>query len=299
LGKKAFFYMLTTSILILVMSWVLLSPTGSCTSRAGAVRVVAEEEVLASCVNIPDGGSIRAGYEANTSIRAYVDVPDYGPVPFSPAKKSGSVELKDLKAGRYCLILTISDSSAEADTVSYYFIGCGPEESVNLKRVIDGIGTASLLGTLIYGLALLSRLGEGAGQEVRLGFGECRVASVTKHKCHIDVPGEEEPDKVARELAVRFARVGGYGRMKKLGDGVYYLERKGLNLLSRGPRKRRSLVIVAEPSPEGINLTLTYEITKLSAMGPLDLQWVAKEVDEVIRGYLRDKGRYGENAQWE
>lgn len=297
MGKKAFFYMLAASILILITSWATLSPTGSCTSRTGTVEVVAGQEALAACVDIPDGGSVRAGYEANTSIRAYVDIPDHGPVPFSPARESGSVELDDLRAGRYCLVITISDSSAESDTVIYYLVGCGPEEAVNLKRVVDGIGMASLLGTLIYGLVLLSRLGEGAEQEVRLGFGECRVASVNKHKCLIDVPGEGEPDEVSSELASRFAEVGGYGKVKKLGDGVYYLEKRGLNPFGRGPSKRRSLVIVAEPSPEGVSLTLTYEITKLTAMGPLDLEWVAREVDEVIRGYLRDKGRYVGNDQ--
>lgn len=290
MGKKAFFYVLTASILLLVISWAILSPTGSCTSRAGTVEVIAGQEAIASCVDVPEGGSVRAGYEANTSIRAYVDVPGYGPVPFSPARERGGVELRDLGAGRYCLIITISDSSAASDTVRYYLIGCGPEEAVNLKRLVDGVGVASLLGTLIYGLVLLSRMGEGTEQEVRFSFGECRVASVTKHKCHIDVPGEAEPDNVARELARRFAETGGYGKVRKLGDGVYHLERGGLNPFARGPEKRRTLTIVAEPTFEGIGLTLTYEITKLSAMGPLDLKWVAKEVGEVIRAYLRDMG---------
>ena len=292
MGKKAFFYMLTASVLILITSWALLSPTGSCTSRTGSVEVLAGQEVRASCVDIPDGGSVRAGYEANTSIRAYVDVPDYGPIPFSPTQKSGSVRLENLKAGTYCLVITISDSSAESDSVRYYIVGCGPEESVNLKRAIDGVGLTLLLGSLIYGLVLLSRLGEGAEQEVRFGFGECRVASVTKHKCHIDIPLEGEPEDVAKEIAGRLAEVGGYGKVRKLGEGVYYLEKKGLNILARGPNKRRSLVVVAEPSPEGISLTLTYEVTKLTAMGPLDLEWVASEVSEVIRAFLRDKGRY-------
>lgn len=292
MGKKAFFYMLSASILLLITSWALLSPTGSCITRSGSVEVLAGQEVLASCVDIPNEGSVRAGYEANTSIRAYVDTPGYGPIPFSPAERSGSVRLDKLRAGTYCLIITISDSSAESDSVRYYIIGCGPENFVNLKRAVDGVGLAVLLGSLIYGLVLLSRLGEGAEQEIRFVFGECRVASVTKHKCHIDVSVDEEPEDVARELAERFAKVGRYGNMKKLGEGVYYLEKKGLNPLTRGSNKRRSLVIVAEPSPEGISLTLTYEVTKLTAMGPLDLKWVASEVSEVIRDYLRDKDRY-------
>jgi len=292
LGKKAFFYMLAASVLLLITSWVLLSPTGSCTSRTGSVEVLAGQDVLASCVDIPDGGSVRAGYEANTSIRAYVDVPDYGPVPFSPTEKSGSVRLDNLKAGTYCLVITISDSSAESDSVRYYIVGCGPEQAVNLKRIVDGAGLALLLGSLVYGLVLLSRLGEEAKQEVKLGFGECRVTSVTKHKCHIDIPVEEEPESIAKELAGRFAEAGAYSKVRKLGDGVYYLEKKGLNPLARGSNKRRSLVIVAEPSPEGTRVTLTYEVTKLTAMGPIDLEWVADEVNEVIRGYLCDKGRY-------
>lgn len=292
MGKKAFFYMLSASLILLLASWLLLSPTGGCTVRTGVVNVLAGQEAVASCVTIPDGGSVRAGYEANTSIRAYIDVPDYGPVPFSPAKTEGSVRLDNLKAGTYCLVITISDSSAESDSVKYFLIGCGPEGAVNLKRVVDGVGLAGILASLIYGLVLLARLGEGAEQEVKLGFGECKVASVTKHKCHLDLPVEGEPEDIAREVAKRFAEVGGYGKVKKLGEGVYYLEKKGLNIFARGQRKRRSLVIVAEPSPEGTSMTLTYEVTKVTAMGPLDLKWVADEVGEVIRDYLRDKGRY-------
>ncbi|NPA99139.1 MAG: hypothetical protein GXO43_07150 [Crenarchaeota archaeon] len=186
-------------------------------------------------------------------------------------------------------ILGILNPSQDNVTVSYYVTIHTHTVREKFHGIISLIAAAALLiGAILLYHDITENLAKKYPEHRKGKFYECSTSKLTKHVCSIEAPLMEP--KLLFEKVIGKLKTMGYKYKGKISDTVHVMERPYRYIRKYG--KPCSIIISLEDK-----LKIYYELPPSVSAGTIDLEWIEKEVREIIKE-LYGRDFFSENKQF-
>ncbi len=172
-------------------------------------------------------------------------------------------------------VLGLLNPTANNVTVSYYITIHTYTVKEKFHGIISVIAAAALfLGAILLYHDITENLAKKYPEHRRGKFYECSTSKLTKHVCSIEVPLMDP--KILLDKVINKLKTMGYKYKGKISDTVHVVERPYRYIRKYG--KPCSIVISLEDK-----LKFYYELPPSVSAGTIDLEWIEKEVKEIIK----------------